>query len=368
MNLQSPIALAGALTLSVLPGAFFLASAPSDPIELPAVVSEQKARVIPEISLPTPILLPEFPTPTALTQLLFSMDPPRPSSIAQRPIIRVQFAEGKEQRSVSTPARIGLEWDERGALRPGSSPELFWLQVESPTAVSLHYKAPSGEIISPASWEPMMQETPLRTAETFDATSPFQELAQAKFGTDVLAEKYGSAATYRLEAGTSSFPVKPDEWLVFRDKRWQPIAQLDEAGNLPIARLKIGLEFEGWDGSSYVRFRPQAHNLQPLRIRGDELFSQLRVRSEKQVSCMLDKQCLVLRPGDWVLKTENRWKIVRRAEEKTKLLEGTLSGDLFVLDRVEARGPTKSISGQYIAANRLQSVPIEKSVTATRKK
>ncbi len=375
MNLQSPIVLTCALTVSMLPGIFFLTASHTEWEEtVSSFVSKQKTTVIPEISLPTSLRTPEFPASAVLTQLIFSMDPPRPGTEALSSVIGVQFSGCKEQLSVALPARIGLKWDDRGVLCPAEKRELFWLELtESPSGMmraSVGYKTPAGETVMAADWQPALQETPIRSAETFSSSSPFGELVQGRLGPDVLSEKYGSTMVYRLEMGTSSFSIKPTEWLAFKDGKWQPVAHLEEAKNLPIARLNPSspTEFEGWDGPSYVRFRLSAPALQPLKVRGDELFGQLRVRSEKQVSCMLDKQCLVLRPGDWVLKTENRWKIVRKPEEKAKLLKGSLSGDLIVLDRVEARGSTKSVVGHYIAANRLQCVPIEKTVTSTRRK
>jgi len=91
----------------------------------------------------------------------------------------------------------------------------------------------------------------------------------------------------------------------------------------------------------------------------DNLFSSIRIRSDKQISCTLDKQCLILRTGDWVLKTGNRWKVLRREEEKEAFLSGKIAGELFVLDQISNLQGQKSISGHIYNLPRTQTVSIE---------
>jgi hypothetical protein len=153
------------------------------------------------------------------------------------------------------------------------------------------------------------------------------------------------------------------DWLVFKEGKWERVSDLRQVEGQPIARLKNAssgaLELEGWEGTSHIRMRLALAPLPPLKMRGEELFAQLRVRSEKQVSCMLDKQCFILRPNDWILKTQGRWKILRKEEEKAAFVERKIAGEAFVLDRIEVKGPSKSIAGHYISAGRSQMVPIE---------
>ena len=166
-----------------------------------------------------------------------------------------------------------------------------------------------------------------------------------------------------MELGSSTLECSFKDWLVFKEGKWNKVIDLKDIEQLPIAHLKgatpLGLEIEGWEGSSHIRMKLAPVFSAPLKMKGEELFTQLRVRSEKQVSCMLDKQCLILRPNDWILKTQGRWKILRKTEEKNGFLEGKLLGEVFVLDRIETKGPTKNIAGHYFSATRSQMVPIE---------
>src|SRR5690606_31598397 len=96
-----------------------------------------------------------------------------------------------------------------------------------------------------------------------------------------------------------------------------------------------------------------------FKLRGEDLFSMVRIRSEKQISCMLEKQCMVLKLGDWVLKTTGRWKILRKKDEKEAFLNGKLFGELFILDQILQKQGQKMIAGRLFNPGRTQVVSIE---------
>ena len=169
--------------------------------------------------------------------------------------------------------------------------------------------------------------------------------------------------------------LEEDQWIAWLDGRWKKIASLAEGKGRPIARFSFregpgqgrAIILEGWDLEGHIRLSlPQAQPL-PFKAKGDELFSSVRIRSEKQISCMLEKQCLILRSGDWVFKGESRWKILRKKEEREAYLRGKWIGELFVFDRIEAKNGQKVVQGSLFNPGRSQVVPIEISVNAQRK-
>jgi hypothetical protein len=377
MNLHSPFALTIALLLSLLPslslwiGKGFQHSVPATGISFP-----KKEPPLPEISFPTPIHPPEFPAEKAKAQCIFSQDLPHPMAQTQDASIHVHFAGSQNQSSIQS-KQIGLQWNRLGSLELAPSTHLFWLEVEkkSPQGLiaSLFYVDPEGKTHCGARWEPVVQEALFQSFNDISEGNPFRELARGSFGVDLLAEKYGAGSPlYRVELGSVSYFLKPGDWLVFKEKQWQPLVSLEKADKCPIARAKtisLGfLEMEGWEEASYVRLQLPMTTPSNCKTNGDELLTQLRVRSEKQISCMLDKQCLVLRAGDWVVKTDQRWKIVRKAEEKNLLLQGKIKGDLLVLDRIDAKGLSKRVAAHYFSSNHLQAIPIEKSVSTARRR
>jgi len=325
-----------------------------------------------DVTLPLHAKIGNLSIVDAKEQVQCSLDPVRPDLPAQSDRLLVCLGQTKQFQRVPVPCRLGLEFNESNGLEFSQEDSLFWLEIEplkDAFEAKLAYRDPDGKTIYQSVWQMVPQETPLQTVDEFAVGTPFRELAETRYwGPDLFVELYGKGAQiHRLEIGPLSnanlVDLSSNEWLVFRDNKWEKIDHLSDVKALQIAHVKSysgkGLEVEGWDGSSHVRLQLQQTQATPLKVRSEDLFSQLRIRSEKQISCIFDKHCLILRPGDWVLKVDQRWKILRNAEEKESLLEGKLVGDIFVLDRIDAKSSSKSIAGHYFGAGRSQMVLIE---------
>lgn len=379
-----PILGASALILSMLPLLFLctdsdLAQFDTDykkPIPLTCKQSK-----IEEFTLPlteAPSLLSQL---SSASQIEFSLDPPRPSSYqtkekkTDQSNMMVRLPKAKQIKRVTLPAKLNLSFNNGKELHFGNEENLFWIECalssDNQVKASLFVKAPDGELICKEQWVGKPHETPLLTSDEIPNSSPFKSLAESKWwGLDLFAAKFSEQALqHRIEIGqetqSSLVELQLDEWLVFKDEKWQK-AELDQT--LPIARVKSHstqeLEIEGWEGSSHIRFKiPQILSI-PLKTKGEELFSQLRIRSDKQISCVIDKQCLILRTGDWVLRGPTRWKVLRKKEEKEAFLTGNITGDLFVLDRIDAKSAVKSIGGQLFSLKRSQAASLECSQAA----
>jgi hypothetical protein len=316
----------------------------------------------------------------AQSQISFSIDPPRPSSKSSTSRLMVRLNRSKQMERVELPCRLDLQFFDDGALQLSTERSLFWLEIEPQGQglfkAALSFSDPTTGSVQVSDWTLSAQETPVQTAEEFTPATPFRELGEARWwGQDLFIEQYGAGgAIQRFDVGPIAHShlvdLGPDQWLIYRNGEWNVASQLSEDERAPIARIRKtvsrGLEFEGWDGSSHVRLLVGQFPYGPIKTKGEELFSQLRVRSEKQISCTLDKQCLILRPADWVLKVDQRWKILRKKEEKEAFLNGELNGELFVLDRIEAKGAVKSIGGHYFSATRSQKAAIEYAVPSSK--
>lgn len=304
--------------------------------------------------------------------LSVSLDPPRPDAMIQGSCFLVCLNQSKQFKRVEVPSKLELEFRESGELQFSLSQEpRFWIDlhlgVSGALEASLFYRTPSGELVSQKSWIVTAQETPIQLAKELPEESPFRELGEARWGgADLFLEKYGTGGIFqRLEIGLAGqvLEFKEGDWIVFKESRWRPMARLEEAEGRPIARIKNktpqDLEMEGWEGSSYIRLKLLPALLPALKIRGEEFFTQLRVRSEKQISCAIDKQCLILKAGDWVLKADQRWKVLRKKEEKEAYVSGELQGDLFIFDRIETKGAGKSVCGHYFSIGRTQMAALD---------
>lgn len=213
------------------------------------------------------------------------------------------------------------------------------------------------------------QECPIQTAQEFAEGTPFRILAEGKWwGKDLFREKFGDGlSSERLEIGLVSqadlVELSEGEWLAWQDGHWQKYSCVLDGKIKPIARIQSvqgkSLYLEGWDKERHVRLCLNPALGPSVKIRGEDLFSSIRIRSEKQISCMLEKQCLILKIGDWVLKTNGRWRILRKKEERESYLNGILAGDLFVFEKIEMKQGQKSIQGQLFNTGRSQVFPIE---------
>ena len=308
-------------------------------------------------------------------QIAFSVDPPRPSADVVTSRLIVWLSGSKQMKRIEVPAKLDLEFKGSGTLCFSQSPSLFWLDIDAHNHACLWVTDQSGFQKEISRWTIVPQETPILPIEEFAVGSPFYQLAESRLlGQDLFQFNCGNGSSvYRIElsGGLHVLNVPSNGWLTYRDGKWEASSNLPNDGQAPIARIWTlvgarGAEMEGWDGASHLRFvLPQASPA-ALKMKGEDLFSQIRVRSEKQISCTLDKQCLILRPGDWVLKLDQRWKLLRKHEEKEAFLNGEINGELFVLDRIDAKGALKAISGRYFSASRAQMNVIDYAVPNAR--
>ena len=156
-----------------------------------------------------------------------------------------------------------------------------------------------------------------------------------------------------------------NQWLIWENDQWVQ-GELPDSQHAAIARVvsadQKALVFEGWNLENYVRIAlPLAQNA-PLKVRGDEMFHSIRIRSERQISCMLEKQCLILRCGDWILKTDGRWKILKKSEEREAYQKGKLAGELFVFEKIDSKQGQKWIQGTLFNADKTQMAVIDMQV------
>lgn len=322
---------------------------------------------------------PSLPLPTIEGEMELSFDPPRPEGALRPASLLIRLAKSAQSKRVALPFRVDLLYAKD--LIFASAPSQFWVelrllgnqQIEGRVfvATAAEEKREVETFVATA------QESPIQSAQEFSEGSPFRVLAEAKWwGRDLFREKYGGGAlAERLEIVTSAsvdfFELENKDWLVWQEGKWQKIQTPQQGKDRPIAHIisreKNGLVLEGWDLEGHVRFSLAPAQPSPLKSRSEELFSSLRIRSEKQISCLLEKQCLILRVGDWAVKRDGRWKVLRRKEEREACLNGAIGGELFVFDRIDVKGGQKVIQGNLFNPERSQVFPLEMTVNVQKR-
>lgn len=313
---------------------------------------------------------PGLSIPDLQGEMTFSFDPPRPDGLVDGKRLLVRMKHSGESKRVVLPCRVDLEFHgDRLAFAKGES--LFWIDLSlmpngeiegRGTILSLDgSKIDAGRVLMPG------QESPIQGSHEFTEGSPFRLLADAKWwGRDQF--RGAAESGERLEIGTDLIEIREGDWLVWKGK-WEKANGPER--ELPIAHIQSGslrsLVLEGWGSEGHTRIALNSAIGPPFKMKGEDLFSSIRVRSEKQISCMIEKQCLVLKTGDWVLKTEGRWKILRKKDERDAFLNGKLFGELFILEQISQKQGQKMIQGRLFNPGRTQVVPIEMVAHSARK-
>ena len=304
-------------------------------------------------------------------EMTFSFDPPRPDGVVDGNRLLVRMKSSGESKRVVLPCRLDLEFQgDRLGFAKGQS--MFWMdlslasgQIEGKGFITTL----DGAKIDAGSFIVSGQDCPIQGAQEFVEGSPFRLLAEAKWwGRDQFQMTAESGE--RLEIGTLDLlEIHEGEWLVWKENRWEKSEKPEK--DLPIARIQStmprGLVLEGWGSEGHTRISLNSAVGPPFKMRGEDLFGSIRIRSEKQISCMLEKQCMVLKTGDWVLKTNGRWKILRKKDEKDAFLNGKLFGELFILEQISQKQGQKMIQGRLFNPGRTQVVSIEMPAQSARK-
>jgi hypothetical protein len=320
-----------------------------------------------------------FPLTRLQPEIVFSLDLPRPDRNFRNADLFVLLKHSGESKTVSLPCRIDLErkGDQLG-FTDKKSP--FWLELENlserEVEATVWVELDSKEKVEAERFLISSLPKPIQGPEEFSEGSPFRFLSEAKWlGHDVFREKYNGVQTLRISVGAESNPVielRDKEWLVWREGRWEKgmlgdlyavNQKTSSFADSAIARIESvdskSLILEAWSGENHARIALLPQALTPFKIRLEEIFNAIRVRSEKQISCMMEKQCLILRVGDWVLKQSKRWKVLRKKEEKEAYESGKLEGELFVFEAIESKQGQKFISGILISFDKSQLLPID---------
>lgn len=223
--------------------------------------------------------------------------------------------------------------------------------------------------------------------QSAELSSAYGRLKTVKiWGRDVLFQLYGGDE-YRLLKEKFKIEFSPatvcyvsvGEYLTFEDGKWRNCNLLDASPASPLAKVKeIGTNqatIEFWDekGVCYPEVKRSFEQNQRAQSRG-EIFSSLRFRTATQVTCLIGKRRIILKKGDWLLKTAQGWRNLKNLKELESYLSYQLRGELFIFDSIEKQDDKYFLKGRFLDEMRTTatdvSVPIssEKKVKTVKKK
>ncbi len=312
------------------------------------------------------------PIPNIEGEFSVSFDRLRPDVVLSGdPIVTVKLKKSGQIRRVSLSSRIDLLYEKGVCFSEIKSP--FWIELQAGQGrqiqVQMCVESDLGSFREVKRFSVTAEESPIRSSADFQEGSPYRILGEARLlGRDLFFEKYGDGvSSQRIEIGSPStgeiIAVKEGDYLSWKGGKWLKIDLLSDGKGCPIAKIASfddrSLLLEVWGLDEYLRLSVSSLTQSPLKTKGDEFLTSVRVRSEKQISCMMEKQCFVLRANDWVLKQDNRWKVLRKPQEKDAFIQGKLAGEIFVFDRIDVKGGQKTVHGHLFNLNRSQVTPID---------
>jgi ribosome-associated translation inhibitor RaiA len=216
-----------------------------------------------------------------------------------------------------------------------------------------------------------------------EITEPFQNLVEARlWGIDQLIQKYGGEEYRHLKEKqklefSKPFPytcfVGPGDLLIWKEREWR-VSSIDEVKpDLLVAQVKAisghALEIEAWDERGFYphHVRVPVQHVPKMVYRPENLPTSFRMRTSSQVTCVLGKRRMILKQGDWLLKTLAGWHILKKVEEIEGCLQHRIKGELFIFDRLEKDDGKVVLKGTLFDEMRTQFQQVEIPIVGDKK-
>ena len=242
-------------------------------------------------------------------------------------------------------------------------------------------------VVSPEDGTPSSEKGEVVIERCLDQLSNkpyFKQLKQTKWwGVDTLIRHYGGVEfngkkeSHKLElvnedGRTFSF-VAAGDYMIWDGKVWKEASSETLLEKKPLAQVtqvtSRKMEITVWDESGFysekVKLTPQGVSKRPLNL--DCLPTSIRLRSESQISCLLAKRRILLKEGDWVLRTSHGWRILKKTSEIEDFLAHRLQGELFIFDQLDRSQGKVTIQGHYFDAMRTQMQKITVPVVSDKR-
>lgn len=175
------------------------------------------------------------------------------------------------------------------------------------------------------------------------------------------------------DAKTYAAFIAAGDFLQFIDKEWRSTHSDRISPGLPLAKVTAasakGVELQAWDESGFfsVHVKIDAGKLTAPGITHDLLPAGLRMRSNTQVSCVLGKKRLIIKKGDWLLRTASGWRNLRKADEIEDYLFHRLKGELIIFDAIDKSQGKSALVGHFFDSSRLNATLISLPIDTEKK-
>jgi len=170
----------------------------------------------------------------------------------------------------------------------------------------------------------------------------------------------------RLEIDNEILYFDKKDLLIFKQNKWQIAKKTDETSNYSLAKLKNLnsnlIEIEAWDlsGENKFVFEIPLEGKQSSFPRFDQVISSVRKRTQTHISCLVDKQRMILKEKDLFLKKESRWKVLKKNIDFDEIK----NEEIFYFEKIENKNSTQYLIGYFFNPMRTSFQKIEIPITS----
>lgn len=327
---------------------------------------------------------PEFCTfaPQLREELLILAHNTRPDFQRKEAELLMQLKSTREQRAVVSGTPLYLK-EEENLLKFSSTPTDFWVKPLIAESGDLLIVAGKGE--EKAQWIASGSEhLGKRVGDRFwdkDSPSFLSGLREAKcWGLDLLVQQYAGKEhqllrdKHKLILGNAVFFVAPGDYLTWSNGSWSLCPLAESCQGTPLAYIKSissrELEIDAWDVTGFQMYQIKVDLSHPTKmgVHADQLPSSIRLRTSSQVACTLGKRRLILKEGDWLLRTSAGWRKLKTAQEIEDCLLHKIMGELFIFDKLEKQQGKNVLHAHFFDEMRTQVQTLAIPILAEKKK
>ncbi len=332
-----------------------------------------------------PTKVPVFPYYDLKDKLRLDSIDSRPDVQKSDRKLHLQILPSRSVIDIGKGDRVYLEYGEDEQLKIGDQSSPLWLEVYQNHKGDILCRGGlnlsnehEGEALGTETWEFSLDRDQERNSPISDGLlKPLQD--SKWWGSDRLIDLYGGSRyekikkCQRIETSLSSgghiLYVRKGDTLIFDGNSLVKKNLGQETKGFPLYLLRsVSSEKLCWDvwdekGVHQGVFEQLKERVSPIATVPKSLFSNIRSRSRNIVTCRVDNKMVVLKKGDWLLKTGAGWRCLTSLEEVTSLVAFDLKGELFVFDGVKRKGSGQVFVGTLFDSSRSESLSVSISLS-----
>ena len=286
-----------------------------------------------------------FPLPGLRDEFVYLGPSERPDS-KDALILGVQSS--KKQVIIDEMHKIYLDYDREGLKFSKTETPLSVVASRNGNELRLVTSLNLPEMQVSAAWDykKAVWSHPLKDQELLQAVSCLRQ--SIIWTPDQLIQLYGGVSyndkknKMRIKLSDKMHFISLGDFFVWADNQWK-IPEGDTKNQCLSRVVKTTsdcVKFNVWSpqglDKQVVAFHVSKEG--SLNVKIDEMFTRIRKRTKRSVSCFIDQKSRLLRQGDWLERRKSGWKTLASIEELDTCLRGESEGELLVFDGVEKLG------------------------------